>query len=85
MVSLHATPSFFLKQQKAGLSLNDMDCIEINEEFIAQTLVCTKESQKDRQKFNISGGAILLGRPFEASGSRRRMCLRLIKVRCGII
>jgi len=55
---------------KVGLTLNDMDRIEINEAFAAQTLACAQELQVDMNKLNIHGGAISLGHPLGASGSR---------------
>ncbi|GAX18866.1 acetyl-CoA acyltransferase 2 [Fistulifera solaris] len=55
---------------KAGLTLRDMDRVEINEAFAAQVLACAKELDLDMDKFNIHGGAISLGHPLGASGSR---------------
>ena len=54
----------------AGLSLDDMDRVEINEAFAAQFLACAKELKLDMDKTNINGGAISLGHPLGASGSR---------------
>ncbi|KAJ2721351.1 3-ketoacyl-CoA thiolase, mitochondrial [Coemansia sp. Benny D115] len=56
--------------QKAGLSLQQMDLIEINEAFAAQVLSCAKALDIDPSKLNASGGAIALGHPLGASGSR---------------
>ena len=58
--------------KKAGdLSLNeDVDRIEINEAFAAQFLACAKELNLDMNKTNIHGGAIAIGHPLGASGSR---------------
>lgn len=56
--------------QKAGLKLDQMDLIEINEAFAAQYLACEKELGLDRSKVNVNGGAIALGHPFGASGTR---------------
>lgn len=53
-----------------GKSLNDIDLIEINEAFGAQTLACAKELNLDLSKLNVDGGAIALGHPLGASGSR---------------
>ncbi|KAJ2082936.1 3-ketoacyl-CoA thiolase, mitochondrial [Coemansia sp. RSA 988] len=55
---------------KAGLSLGQMDLIEINEAFAAQVLSCAKALDIDPSKLNLSGGAIALGHPLGASGSR---------------
>ncbi|XP_044740200.1 3-ketoacyl-CoA thiolase, mitochondrial [Chrysoperla carnea] len=54
----------------SGKSLNDIDLIEINEAFAAQTLSCAKELKLDMNKLNVNGGAIALGHPLGASGSR---------------
>ena len=48
----------------------DMDLVEINEAFAAQFLACEKELGLDRDKVNTNGGAIALGHPLGASGSR---------------
>ena len=62
-----------LKNQK--MSLDDIDLVEINEAFAAQTLACAKELKLDRAKLNIWGGAISLGHPLAASGSRITLSL----------
>lgn len=54
----------------AGLKIGDMDLIEINEAFGVQTLACAQELGIDMNKFNVNGGAIALGHPLGASGSR---------------
>lgn len=56
--------------KKAGLTLNDMDLVEVNEAFAAQYLACEKELGLDRAKTNRNGGAIAVGHPLAASGSR---------------
>jgi len=53
-----------------GLSLQDMDRVEVNEAFAAQVLAVAKELQLDMDKTNSHGGAIALGHPLGASGSR---------------
>ncbi|CAH0550034.1 unnamed protein product [Brassicogethes aeneus] len=53
-----------------GKSLNDIDLIEINEAFGAQTLACAKDLNLDMNKLNVNGGAIALGHPLAASGAR---------------
>lgn len=55
---------------KADLSLNQIDRVEINEAFAAQFLACAKELELDMSKTNLHGGAISLGHPLGASGSR---------------
>ncbi|HEY0755025.1 MAG TPA: acetyl-CoA C-acyltransferase [Ktedonobacteraceae bacterium] len=56
--------------QRAGLSINDMDLIEINEAFAVQVLRCVRELEIDQQKLNVNGGAIALGHPLGCSGAR---------------
>lgn len=55
---------------RAGISLAQVDRIEINEAFAAQFLACAKELDLDMDKTNLHGGAISLGHPLGASGSR---------------
>ena len=54
----------------SGVALADLDRIEINEAFAAQFLACAKELGLDMSKTNVHGGAIALGHPLAASGSR---------------
>ena len=56
--------------EKAGLKLDQMDLIEINEAFAAQVLAVGKELKLDWDKVNVNGGAIALGHPVGSSGSR---------------
>jgi acetyl-CoA acetyltransferase family protein len=56
--------------KKAGLKLADMDLIELNEAFAAQYLGVEKELGLDREKTNVNGGAIALGHPLGATGTR---------------
>jgi acetyl-CoA acyltransferase 2 len=56
--------------EKAGLSLNDIDLIEVNEAFAAQYLAVEKELGLDRARTNVNGGAIALGHPLGATGTR---------------
>ncbi|OWR42473.1 acetyltransferase 1 [Danaus plexippus plexippus] len=52
------------------LTLKDIDLVEINEAFVAQTLSCAKALKLDLEKLNVNGGATALGHPLAASGSR---------------
>jgi acetyl-CoA acyltransferase len=54
----------------AGLKLNDIDLIELNEAFAAQSLAVVKELGIDRKKVNVNGGAIAVGHPLGSSGAR---------------
>ncbi len=56
--------------RKAGLSISDLDLIEINEAFSAQYLACQKELGFDPEIGNVNGGAIAIGHPLAASGTR---------------
>ena len=56
--------------KRAGIKLEDVDIIEMNEAFAAQSLACVKELGIDMSKLNIHGGAISLGHPLGASGAR---------------
>ncbi|HEX7677005.1 MAG TPA: thiolase family protein [Thermoanaerobaculia bacterium] len=53
-----------------GISLDDIDLIELNEAFAAQVLACDRELHFDRDKINVHGGAISLGHPIGATGAR---------------
>ena len=55
---------------KTGLSLNDIDVIELNEAFSAQSLYVIQEGGWDKSKVNLNGGAIALGHPLGCSGAR---------------
>ncbi|MBL3593719.1 MAG: thiolase family protein [Synergistaceae bacterium] len=54
----------------AGLSLEDMDLIEINEAFASQVIACHRVMPFDRDRLNVHGGAIALGHPIGASGAK---------------
>lgn len=56
--------------KRAGMELKDIDLIELNEAFAAQSLVCINELKPDMNKVNVNGGAIALGHPLGSSGSR---------------
>jgi len=56
--------------KQTGLTLDQIDLIELNEAFAAQALACMKELDLDPEKVNVNGGAIALGHPLGSSGSR---------------
>ena len=56
--------------ERAGLKLSDIDLIEVNEAFAAQYLAVEKELSLDRSRTNVNGGAIALGHPLGATGTR---------------
>lgn len=70
IMGIGPVPAMNLALERANLTMADMDRIEINEAFAAQYLACEKELGIDRSKANINGGAISLGHPLAASGSR---------------
>jgi acetyl-CoA acyltransferase 2 len=61
--------------ERAGLTLDDMDLVEINEAFAPQYLACERELGLDRTKVNVNGGAIAIGHPLGASGTRLAITL----------
>ena len=56
--------------QRAGLSIKDMDLVELNEAFAVQVLECVRELEIDEEKLNVNGGSIALGHPLGCSGAR---------------
>ena len=63
-------PATKIALQRAGLSLDYIDLIEVNEAFAAQYLAVEKVLGLKRDKTNVNGGAIALGHPLGASGTR---------------
>ncbi len=56
--------------QRAGLRIQDIDLVELNEAFAVQSLQCQRELDIDEEKLNVNGGAIALGHPLGCSGAR---------------
>jgi acetyl-CoA acetyltransferase family protein len=69
--------------ERAGLKLADLDLIEVNEAFAGQYLAVEKELGLDRDKVNVNGGAIALGHPLGASGTRLLLTVTLELKRRG--
>lgn len=63
-------PAVHKALSRAGLTLADIDLIEINEAFACQTLACIKLLGADPERVNVCGGAVALGHPLGASGAR---------------
>jgi len=63
-------PAIRAALDKAGMTLADLDLLEINEAFAGQILAVVKELGLDVDKLNVNGGAIALGHPLGASGTR---------------
>ncbi len=56
--------------KRAGISVNDLDLIELNEAFASQSIACIRELNLDVSKINVNGGSIAIGHPLGCSGSR---------------
>lgn len=56
--------------QRAGMTIDDIDIVELNEAFAAQALACIRMSKLDADKVNVRGGSIAIGHPLGASGAR---------------
>ncbi|HTP58867.1 MAG TPA: acetyl-CoA C-acyltransferase, partial [Spirochaetia bacterium] len=74
-MGLGPIPSSRKALERAGLTMADMDLVEINEAFASQSLQCARELDVDPRKLNVNGGAIALGHPLGASGARILMTL----------
>ncbi|CAM3986368.1 acetyl-CoA acetyltransferase [Kerstersia gyiorum] len=70
VMGLGPVPATRKTLEKAGWKLEDLDLIEANEAFAAQSLAVARELQWDNSKVNVNGGAIALGHPIGASGAR---------------
>jgi acetyl-CoA acetyltransferase family protein len=70
--------------QRAGLTLKDIDLIEVNEAFAAQYLSVEKDLGLDRDRVNVNGGAIALGHPLGMTGTRLLLTLTLELRRRGL-
>ena len=70
VMGLGPIPSSKRALEKAGLTVSDLDVIEANEAFAAQSVAVGKELGFDPSKLNVNGGAIALGHPIGASGTR---------------
>jgi acetyl-CoA acetyltransferase family protein len=63
-------PATFKALERAGLTMNDMDLVEINEAFASVVLAWQRETRADLQRVNVNGGAVAIGHPLGASGAR---------------
>jgi len=63
-------PSMRQAAEKGGIDLHDIDYYEVNEAFSAQYLACEKVLELDRDKANVNGGAVAIGHPLGATGTR---------------
>jgi acetyl-CoA acetyltransferase family protein len=70
LMGIGPVPATRMALERAGLSLSDIDLIEVNEAFAAQYLAVERELGLDRSRTNVNGGAIALGHPLGATGTR---------------
>jgi acetyl-CoA acetyltransferase family protein len=88
IMGIGPVPATKIALKRAGLTLDDIDLIEINEAFAGQILAVAKELGIDQSKLNVNGGAIALGHPLAASGTRLVLTvlheLRRRKARYGL-
>jgi acetyl-CoA acetyltransferase family protein len=70
IMGIGPVPATKIALKKAGMSIDDLDLIEINEAFAGQILAVSKELGINMEKLNVNGGAIALGHPLGASGTR---------------
>jgi acetyl-CoA acetyltransferase family protein len=88
IMGIGPVPATQIALERAGMKLDDIDLIEINEAFAGQILAVIKELGIDQSKLNVNGGAIALGHPLAASGTRLVLTLlhelRRRKARYGL-
>ena len=70
IMGIGPVPATLKALQRANLSISDLDIIELNEAFAAQSIACIDDLKLDPAKINLDGGAIALGHPLGASGAR---------------
>jgi acetyl-CoA acetyltransferase family protein len=70
IMGIGPVPASKIALERAGMTLDQMDLIEVNEAFAPQVCAVEREMRIDREKFNIHGGAIALSHPLAASGAR---------------
>ena len=70
LMGIGPIPSTRKALERAGLKASDLDLVELNEAFAAQSLACVRELGLDESKVNVNGGAIALGHPIGCSGAR---------------
>ena len=70
IMGMGPVPSSRKALERAGLTINDIDLIEMNEAFASQALACARELNIDHNKLNVNGGSIAIGHPLGCSGVR---------------
>jgi acetyl-CoA C-acetyltransferase len=88
IMGIGPVPAMRALLEKTGLSISDIDLIEMNEAFAAQVLACQRDLKLDLSRVNVNGGAIALGHPIGATGARIAVTLahemRRRKARRGV-
>jgi acetyl-CoA acetyltransferase family protein len=84
LMGMGPVPATRMALDRAGLTLKDIDLIEVNEAFAAQYLSVEKELGLDRDRVNVNGGAIALGHPLGMTGTRLLLTLVLELRRRGL-
>jgi acetyl-CoA C-acetyltransferase len=84
IMGIGPVPAIMALLRTTGLSLTDIDRIEINEAFGAQTLACVKDLGLDLARLNVNGGAIAFGHPLAATGVRATLSCLLELRRAGL-
>ncbi|MFG0284250.1 MAG: thiolase family protein [Phycisphaerales bacterium JB039] len=82
-MGLGPVPAIRKVMERSGLSLDDIDLIELNEAFAAQSIACIRQLGLDESKLNVKGGAIAIGHPLGCSGARLATTLVHEMVRTG--
>ena len=89
VMGLAPVPAIELLLEMTGLKIEDIGLFEINEAFSAQIIGCERELNIDRNKLNVNGGAIAIGHPLGATGTRLSLTIsremKRRKVRYGIV
>ena len=70
IMGIGPVPATMKALKRAGLTVQDLDLVELNEAFASQSLACIKDLGLDPEKVNVNGGAIALGHPLGCSGVR---------------
>lgn len=70
IMGIGPVPAIRMALDRAGLALDEIDLVEVNEAFACQYLAVEKELALDREKVNVNGGAIAIGHPLGATGTR---------------
>jgi len=70
IMGLGPVPATQKALQRAGLSVSELDLVELNEAFASQAIACMRELNLDPKKVNVNGGAIAIGHPLGCSGAR---------------